>query len=943
MSELMRMTVLRTPKPADPGFTIPLTTQSAFQLALKGALPAESAGPQWKDLATAFVGSGAPDASVFDLEALCETVLSEIERNEPAAPLDRADVRKRFEDAAGAEAPGDVLQRADIVSDWLVALAITRSRGPVTERLSRYRRGLWLLQIATSKARLSDDASTVAIARIGRAPLALPAWLRLSPPPPTPLPPPTEQGDVAAIEQEEEEIEAVSMAAKEMATLPTTAFKSIGAQEASHLNIATTGLHLTPDGFAKLSKQTQDVLRGSGVKEGQFMSFVDMTSQLKKQVGEKTAAVAKKYKDLRALKVVIPNGKGLPPTIYNPGAPPATTEPVQPEGIFPGVPMPLFQVGVGDLYTVEHVLKGYRGGEISRIENVMMGETRSRDHRSLLRSEETVTEETETTTENERSLESTTRFELQAETSNVLKEQQSIKAGVGVSAQLGPVKLSTSLDYSYERTQEESKKAVTKNSREVIEKAVNKITERVRTERSAKVLRETEEKNFSSFDNTAGDEHVVGVYQWLDKVYEVQVWKHDDGPYTMYDFIVPDPAALLLHAYKDGPSLGVGITMPEPFTIAPDQITPTNYLVHASNYGATNIEPPPDEPVIIGAALALTNATAGDSDKETTPLAQISKELKVPDHFMSVMLWVSADWSKRGDDEPKLTLLVADQRIPVAILNDPCIVLSIEGTMPIALVGENIVAAAATVNVLCMPKPSAMVAWRIKTWEALRASYEKKLAAYNDAVAAALYASSDVRTNPAENRRIIETELKRGCLALITKQALSTSTAVVYDKSAPPKIDFQRAAIEGPFVRFFEDAFEWEQLSFLCYPYFWANHEQWVARLKTSNDDPMMAEFLRSGAARVIVPVKKGLEAQVELAVSGQGRPWETPPTKAVLSTMSADLVAEMEDRDQPTHEAKLERSWDVVVPTTLVQLRQNNQRPTFKPAAGGTYIPEDP
>ncbi len=66
-------------------------------------------------------------------------------------------------------------------------------------------------------------------------------------------------------------------------------------------------------------------------------------------------------------------------------------------------------VGLADLSLVRQEIKRFEMGEIAHLENVMKGESRSRKHREIDQTTETVTVETETTTEESRDLETADR------------------------------------------------------------------------------------------------------------------------------------------------------------------------------------------------------------------------------------------------------------------------------------------------------------------------------------------------------------------------------------------------------------------------------------------------------------------------------------------------------------------------------------------------------
>jgi hypothetical protein len=85
-----------------------------------------------------------------------------------------------------------------------------------------------------------------------------------------------------------------------------------------------------------------------------------------------------------------------------------------------------------------------------------------------------------------------------------------------------------------------------------------------------------------------------------------------------------------------------------------------------------------------------------------------------------------------------------------------------------------------------------------------------------------------------------------------------------------PEIGLYEAQAEGAYVRFFEQAFEWDQLSkcvssihhtrtgahamflsivYITYPDFWGRQGTWITKLSVNDSDPVFDEFLKSGFA----------------------------------------------------------------------------------------------
>ena len=115
--------------------------------------------------------------------------------------------------------------------------------------------------------------------------------------------------------------------------------------------------------------------------------------------------------------------------------------------------------GIADLLVVRQQLVRYEGADVAHIENVLKSEKKTREHTTRRETEEFNLRETETTTSEERELESTTRFEMSRETSQTIREDAALKAGLTVSGKYGPtVEFSASAEGSVSRSKEEATK-----------------------------------------------------------------------------------------------------------------------------------------------------------------------------------------------------------------------------------------------------------------------------------------------------------------------------------------------------------------------------------------------------------------------------------------------------------------------------------------------------
>src|SRR5206468_1125528 len=152
----------------------------------------------------------------------------------------------------------------------------------------------------------------------------------------------------------------------------------------------------------------------------------------------------------------------------------------------------------------------------------------------------TVVTETAKATEQTTSLDVTERFELKTESENVVKEDIAANAGVNVSAKYGAVEVNANANVAYSLSKEQSTKAATDHAKDVTTRAATKVTQTVQRQETIRTIEKLKEGEDHSFDNTkAGKTNVSGVYQWLNKVYEAQIFNY--GNRLMFDLTIPEP------------------------------------------------------------------------------------------------------------------------------------------------------------------------------------------------------------------------------------------------------------------------------------------------------------------------------------------------------------------------------------------------------------------
>jgi hypothetical protein len=232
----------------------------------------------------------------------------------------------------------------------------------------------------------------------------------------------------------------------------------------------------------------------------------------------------------------------------------------------------------------------------------------------------------------------------------------------------------------------------------------------------------------------------------------------------------------------------------------------------------------------------------------------------------------------------------------------------------------------------------AFAAWQIKTYDALAKAANEQQLKYEQKVeelraraeAEAARATTRFGAPPSQNLKIIKGELKRHCISIVTEQRYDAFDATV--EGDPPYFDFAEAAEQGAFIRFFEQAFEWDQLQYVCYPYFWARKQTWADRFRRQDVDPIFLEFLQAGAARIVAPVRPGFEAAIVHFLE-TGEIWNgsgSPPP--INSPLYVSIVEEISERTgAPQGEIPVGDPWPTVLPTPLVILRHEQTLPRWE------------
>lgn len=457
------------------------------------------------------------------------------------------------------------------------------------------------------------------------------------------------------------------------------------------------------------------------------------------------------------------------------------------------------------------------------------------------------------------------------------KRDSTLNFGVSVSGSYGPVSMTSSLNTTSADSERETRTQSTKHAVEQTSKASSRVRKEHKVSMRVETRSGTEDVAAKEIVNSTDKAVRIDYYRMMRK------WRVDLIRYGLrmtYDLVVPEPGSALRRVHAELARLKAQIG-PFEFSLRHDEITPLNYQVLADRHDAqVPPVPAPGDPVVVSAPVSgLQGASGGISHfplpfdveqgyrvRQITLDGVVSSPEAVPINLD--VLGSTFHYSGGNVTLPSTVLKRRGEPAGGNFLEHAT------GHQTILFVFQGADVAAVQLTVDVEPTPSALEQWRTDVWNALYNAAQSRYYADQQTIAAKindLQESLD-RDDTLTLRRAEREELMKRTLQWLFGPDFDVTPPLVSAAIEQARADDSQLSVDGTqwlgvrefgeFVKFLHQAIEWENVLYFLYPYFWGVGQQPDDLRLLWHADPARREFLKAGAARVVLPVRPGFEIE---------------------------------------------------------------------------------
>jgi len=259
------------------------------------------------------------------------------------------------------------------------------------------------------------------------------------------------------------------------------------------------------------------------------------------------------------------------------------------------------------------------------------------------------------------------------------------------------------------------------------------------------------------------------------------------------------------------------------------------------------------------------------------------------------------------------------------------------GTVKAAVNTTGLASCIVTFQVTCKRTNQALMEWQLNVYDALYAAWSQ----WNDEWGAAQnrqtvlgIAGADAGSS-LRNEQIIREELKRQAITWLLDESPFQGRPALLQRPKDGKgndtdwgdINIAQTRTDAIIIQFLEQAFEWTNMTFIFYPYYWAARANWETLSNIQANDPEFERFLQAGSARAIVPARPGFTDAVQNWLLYQV-PYISGQLPTIDDPLYISIDKEIRELTSPWEGGIAGDNWESRVSTTLLYLDTEEELP---------------
>jgi hypothetical protein len=478
----------------------------------------------------------------------------------------------------------------------------------------------------------------------------------------------------------------------------------------------------------------------------------------------------------------------------------------------------------------------------------------------------------------------TENTELAQSTNSQIQHSNQFNVNSTVSGGIGFVTATGSASFQSQDQSSSSAQSSSKHAMATTKKASSRVKQSHKVTISTSTVTGTSETTTRQLQNPSTTNPIRIDYFSLMRKWHVGLYRY--GLRLTYDIVIPEPGGTLREAYAKLAQLKAQMTQQFVFPYKHSDITTDTkpgdsepyYLVLADKY-SVDVPPPPGPPQIINVNVGFTHNTEFPGHPAAFTVNDgywIANILYTAWHAGSSSFDFSVFVDFGGGTIDGNTPFNTDLCAGGGFLYHQ----SGQQSLTVYYQTGETPGGSLSFRIVCPPTDDAWDQWRSTVWTALYNAASSAFYTQQQSIGAAITTLQD-QLNSVDTltlRREEHDEIMKGVLRWVLGPAFEFMDPSLWTQIAPYDLawgtpvlsilenqissatDYALVSYHEQMIRFINDAIDWDNILYYLYSYFWDVPPAWDNIRQIQHPDSTRQAFLRAGAARVVLTVRKGWE-----------------------------------------------------------------------------------